>query len=359
MPDRLQIAFVLREVPVGGLERAVIGLANGLVDAGHHVKLIVVEDGDNALLDQFHPAVRTIVTSGNLPARLRRLRHEVSGSVAHVQFSEGKARPAFRLMLPGPTVVTYQNRYFRSRIGDWTEVACARAADALVAVSDDVRLYCESIGLPRRKLSVIHNGVAFQAPQRPAARNPDPHHCLAVARLVPQKDYPTLLRGFAHASSREERLRLTVIGSGSEEPSLHQLADRLGLDGKLTWLGETNSAAVIDDFRSRAGIFLSASRWEGFSVSLLEAMAHGQAVVASDIAPHREALADDCVYFPVGDPAALGDRILGLAADRARQEKLGMAGRRRAEAFSETASLEKYLALYRRVSAVSAGAGNA
>lgn len=340
----LRIAFIVREMPVGGLERVVIGLANALAGSGAQVKVLVMEDGDNNLLGELDSAVRIVVMAGSFWLRARTLYREAKGCVAHVHFSEGRVRPIFRLFLPGPTVVTYHNRYFRPKAFDWADVFCSRAVDVLVAVSDEVRRACLHVGLPEGKLLVIRNGVV--PPQHFDGVSPAPGHCVAVARAVPQKDYRTLLTGFARACTLGAELQLTVIGSGPDEAELQRLAVALGIGPRVSWLGEVTSAETIHATRRRAPIFLTASRWEGFSLSVLEAMAAGQAVVASDISPHREALGENGVYFAPGDALGMGEALAKLAADQDRQAELGRRGVTRAASFSLENCVAEHVHLY-------------
>jgi glycosyltransferase involved in cell wall biosynthesis len=148
--------------------------------------------------------------------------------------------------------------------------------------------------LPRglRLGPVIPNGcdtqaIAARAAAARARRPPgDPRRVLMVARLDPIKDQATLIRAFAAA--RQPGWELQLVGDGPERPRLEALARALGLDPAQVFLGRR---ADIPELLGQADLFaFSTTAAEGFGIALIEALAAGLPVIASDVPACREVL---------------------------------------------------------------------
>jgi len=105
---------------------------------------------------------------------------------------------------------------------------------------------------------------------------------LAVGRLEKQKDYPTLLDSFSHVLKKHPEYELNIVGSGQLEKDLRYLASDLGISGSVKLLGQVEQDDLPDLYNS-ADIFVLCSLWEGFPKVLLEAMASGCKVVATQV----------------------------------------------------------------------------
>lgn len=131
--------------------------------------------------------------------------------------------------------------------------------------------------VPAERMHFIPNGVAL--PDHPPTRAPeDPPILLCVARLAPQKDHVTLLRAFARV--RQARpCRLVLAGDGRERAALESLAATLGVADAVQFLGYVTDVAP---HFARARLVVLSSRHEGFPNVLIEALAHGCPIVATD-----------------------------------------------------------------------------
>ena len=160
-------------------------------------------------------------------------------------------------------------------------------ADEIITVSggvaDDL---ATSTGIPRERMRVIYNPVvsgellsqAREAVDHPWFAPGEPPVVLAVGRLTPQKDYPTLIRAFARVVQNMP-CRLVILGEGDERSNLEALAKELGIIDKVSLAGfQENPFAYM----ARAGVFVLASRFEGLPGVLIQAMASGAPVVATD-----------------------------------------------------------------------------
>jgi len=227
-----------------------------------------------------------------------------------------------------------------------------RRADAAVAVSRTVAaLVAERYGVPRRKLRVIYNGVDVNAfapsTQRSKAKqelglDPSEPVVLNVARFAPVKGQRYLIEAVARMSVRP---RCVLLGWGDDKENLRALATSLGVAERVIFAGPTRD---VIRYLHAADVFVFPSLREGLGNALLEAMACGLPVVASDVAVlHEVAGEEEAVFVPPADSAALAAALGGLLADAGRRDALGRAARRRAEeAFTLEGMILKYQALY-------------
>jgi glycosyltransferase involved in cell wall biosynthesis len=224
-------------------------------------------------------------------------------------------------------------------------------ADAVVAVSDGVADgLAAATGLPRHRITTIYNPVVSQAMLAKAAE-PAPHLWLepgqppvvmGLGRLVPQKDFPTLIRAFARVrAERPARLLIVGPGSGEAQAELRALAAALGCAEDTDLPGLTlNPFAYL----ARAGVFVLSSLHEGLPGVLIQALACGCPVVSTDCPSGPREILEGARFgrlVPMGDAAAIAEAVtatLDAPGDRA----LRIA---RAMEFSVDRSVDRYLAL--------------
>ena len=217
--------------------------------------------------------------------------------------------------------------------------------------------------MPPARVEQIYNGVDAQR-FRPAegGRFPiggcpfeDPKYWLigTVGRMDPVKDPLNLVRAFIQAlqlaPAKRERMRLVLVGDGALYSEARTMLQQAGI-AHLAWLpGERND---VPDILRGLDCFVLPSLGEGISNTILEAMASGLPVIATDVGGNRE-LVDDKVtgeLVPAGDPHALAQRMLTYARDREAARAAGRKGRARIEReFSLEAMLGRYAGLYDRL----------
>jgi len=128
-----------------------------------------------------------------------------------------------------------------------------------------------------------------------------------IGRLVPQKDYPTLLNAFSNVLKSVPNTDLYVVGEGYLQKDLIELSKSLGVNGKVHWLGKTEQ---IKEFLSKIDLFILPSKYEGFGLVLLEAMVAKKPIIAANNSAIPEVLGKSYDgLFSTGDVNALTQHI--------------------------------------------------
>jgi len=213
-------------------------------------------------------------------------------------------------------------------------------------------------GIPASKVSLIQNPVDL-AEFDPSNFNSGPliqkfslrgRRVLgALGRLEWQKGYPYLIEALALMLKSEPGLREKLIcllaGAGSLDTELKKQAEAAGLAGNIVFCGEISS---VRDFLGALDIFIMPSLLEGQPLALLEAMAMGKAIVASNIPGISETAADgrEAVLVPPGHPQRLAEAVMGLAHDAPRAAELGNNARKKAAAFGLPGYISRHAELY-------------
>jgi len=227
----------------------------------------------------------------------------------------------------------------------------ARWCDRLVAVSEYQRDWAlrMGIGSPEQVVS-IPNGVPVERarPRRTAAEVRaelgigDAFVVLSTGRLTEQKGLEYLIR----ATAGLRGVKAVLAGEGPLRARLARLISELGVEDTVALIGRRDD---VGDLLAACDLVVLPSLWEGLSISLLEAMAAAKPVVATDIAANREVSGDGetAVLVAPKNVAGLAAAIAALAADPARREALGRAGRaRQRERYTLRRMLDAYFDIY-------------
>lgn len=336
MNDRLRVAFYTDSSEVGGAERSLAHL------------VAAVDPRINAAVVGVDPLVVEEIAAGRPGARPVILpfissRYDLKAIFAHLRMLAGFRPQVFHANLISPWVC--QLAVFLAVAAPRVRVVAveqlptqppseqqrrlkrltARRLDAHVAVGERSARDIERIvGLPAGSVRTIHNGVPdLGAPNRdssPSASNPITVG--AVGRVERQKGFDVLIRALPDVAEAH----VVVVGEGTERLSLQRLAGELGVADRVSWVGWS---ATARDHLSSFDVFVLPSRYEGFPLTVLEAMLAELPVVASDVGSVREAVIDGetGLLVPPDDPAALSTAVGRLAADAESRRTLGVRGR--------------------------------
>ncbi len=203
-----------------------------------------------------------------------------------------------------------------------------RAAGVIVLSEEQASFVAAEYGVERSRIAVVPNGVppAFFLER---SSEPDvaggPLRLLSVGRLSVQKNVPRLLEAMARV---EAPVELVLVGDGDERPRIEKMIERLGLRN-VRLVGAAHGAELLEWFRWGQAFVLSSDK-EGLPLALLEAMAAGLPIVATDVPGTHELLEGYGILTGV-EPAELAAGITRLAQDPALRAGLSERGRRYAE----------------------------
>jgi glycosyltransferase involved in cell wall biosynthesis len=229
----------------------------------------------------------------------------------------------------------YQQNAPRRAVYRWIN----RRVNAFVVPSDAVRRsVLRQGGVSAAKVHLIYNGLdlgRFAAPvDRRAARTwlgvpPDAALIGKVGSLRAIKDHATLLRALARLVPALPNVHLLLLGVGPEEGPLRGLASELGVADRVTFAGECHD---IPRALAAMDVFALSSRSEGMSNAILEAMAAGLPVVATDVGGNPECVVHGETGFivPPGHDEAMAQSLLEVLATPGMAAAMGEAGRARA-----------------------------
>ena len=306
------------------------GLAGGFEDAR---KLLADSRRAAALLQAVRPDV--VLGMMHYPSALAALGRRLGGGRMNVVASF--RGPFFEYM-------RHHERGFRRRLFLRAAVAgTALLADRVIVPSqgtaDELR---QRFFTPASRTAVIPNGIDLGAAERAARaeipeladldRDKTPVLC-AIARLVPEKNLGLLLEAFRRVRAARPAT-LLVLGDGPERAALEARIAAWGLAGAVRFLGHRGN---VYPYLRRADVFIHTCQFEGFGYTMLEALACGAAVVATDC-PYgpREVLGggEYGLLTPPDDPDALAAAVLGLLADPTGRRVLAARGLERARELS-------------------------
>lgn len=223
-------------------------------------------------------------------------------------------------------------------------------ADKIVAVSNAVKSdIMKYDGIAGKKVEIIYNGIDIEkfkssagSPVRERLGIPQGIPVIGtVGRLHPQKGQKYLLGAVSVLKNKFPELRLLLAGDGPLRKELEDYAETLGITENVLFLGMRRD---IPELLSAMDIFVFPSLWEGLGNVLIEAMAAGKPVVATDIPPVREIVTSEDSGFlvPPADSQALAEAITLILEDSALREALGEAAAERSAFFSVDRTVSAY-----------------
>jgi sugar transferase (PEP-CTERM/EpsH1 system associated) len=361
MNTPLHICHVVLSLRSGGLENGVVNVVNGLDPARFRSSVCCLQQrgefarrlrGSVAVIEMGLKPGKDL----RLPFRLAKVFRALQVDIVHTRNPEPFFYGAVAARLAGVPVVIHSEhgRIFpekplRVRVQRWL----LRGTSAAFAVSEALRQeLIREIGVKPATFEVVHNGVDLDRfrPCRGTAGRCVPGAVVvgSVGRLVPVKNYPLLIRAMAQLP-RESSAPLLLVGDGPERAALEDLARRLNLTERVRFAGHRDD---IPEALQEMDIFVLPSTSEGMSNTLLEAMAAGVTVLASDVGGNGEIVENGVsgLLFPSGDVDCATEKLRLLIADAQTRRRLARAGEARVRAeFSVEGMLHRYEELYWRV----------
>jgi glycosyltransferase involved in cell wall biosynthesis len=359
----VDIAIFLADLGGGGAERVMINLARGFLGNGMTVDLVLVK-AEGPYLSQLSSDLKIItLNSSRLISSLLPLVNYLKETNPSILMSALEDTNLIALLakriarVSTRVIVTVHNNLSREaqnatqlkrRLTPFFVKLFYPWADKVVGVSSGVAADLLAMGLPSTKIHYIYNPIVtpelkvkLEEPLTHQWFLPNqPPVILGVGRLTQQKDFPTLIRAFSQVR-KQRSTRLVLLGDGEERVSLKKLVDDLGLGNDVMFLNFVSNPYI---YMAKASVLVLSSAWEGFGNVLVEAMASGTPVVATNCKSGPAEILDNGKYgrlVDVGNVSEMATAIVETLSNSPDKNIL----RERAYEFTLEKSLLGYEAL--------------
>lgn len=358
----------------GGVQQAVLNLFRGL-DTERFRPIACAIENSGAIGREIEAAGFEVVTLGyrrqpwQTIRALRKLMVERNVAIAHgSSYHPGLYSRIAGIMAGVPVLVNHEHVVFdRWRPQRFiANRALAPRTDAFIAVGRAVADQVQDwYGYPDAKMHVIHNGVDVERfhpseskREAKAHLGLDPDRLLVgmVARIDAEKGHRFLFEALARLAPRYD-FDCVLVGTGREEREIRKQAAECGAADRIRFLGLRRD---VPELLRAFDVFAFPTLKEGFPNALLEAMASGCAIVASDFPGNLEMVGDgiNALVAPMGDAALLEHQLERLMTDAELCRRLGLQARLDAECrFSVQRNVERTAALYEQLWQRKGGAG--
>jgi len=224
---------------------------------------------------------------------------------------------------------------------------------ANVAISKKVYSIISEILGPRARIYTIYNGIPISNFLRKRIINENVRNIVAVGRLEQQKDYPNLLSAISILKNRllangMPLINVNIVGNGSLESELRNLTSKMGLSDIVNFLGIRND---IPELLMSSDIYVMASEWEGLSISLIEALASGIPIVATNAGSNSEIVDNGVngIIVPTKNPEALSEAIYSLILNKELRQRFSIEAQNKAKIFSIEQCAENHIRMYEEI----------
>lgn len=254
-----------------------------------------------------------------------------------------------------PVVHTRHGRYLHNnRKMILLNILSSFLSSKIIGVSEDItKLIKHSEYIPQKKIMTILNGVdtdkfcPSKNEKKINSQQPNLSFCIGnIARLVEVKDHKNLINSCVKLIDSNKKFKLIVVGDGPLRIKLEKEVEKLNIQNYVKFMGSRND---ISELLKGFDIFVLSSISEGISITLLEAMASGLPVVATNVGGNPEVVVDGVTGYlvPPENPDLLAEKLEILLGDSGLRFQLGQAGRERVlQKFSIKKTAQEYEKLY-------------
>lgn len=370
------VLHIAKMTGVAGMENHLLTLLPGLKERGLDIRLLILTEPDHPMNDYAAQlSVSGVVVEqtpihGNLDLNLfnqlvRQFRSDSVDAVhTHLIHADLHGIPAARragiknVFTTGHNDDPFRRRWPIRLMQRWLWSQVSKG----IAISDAIRKFqIKYEGAPSSRVTLIHYGLDLSRIRIGEGARTVTRHELglpdqapvagSVCRLVEQKGISDALRAFWQVSRQVPDAHYVIVGDGPLRESLQSEAEGYGVAHRVHFLGWRDDASTL---MAAFDALLIPSRWEGFGLVALEAMAAKVPVIASRVSALPEIIIDGetGTLTPPGDIQALAQAMLDVFMYPAQAHELGEAGRRRAETeFSAARMIEQTLQFYSTASA--------
>jgi glycosyltransferase involved in cell wall biosynthesis len=363
---KMKVLFLITSLDYGGAETQLVSIATRLKKRGWDIQVVsmlppkaFIEELDGAGIPLKTLNMRRGIPDPRAIFRLVRILYRLRPDIVHSHMVHANllARIVRPLVSIPVLICTAHNNYEGGRYREIFYRLTDPLCDLTTQVSQaGLKRYIRVGATPRHKIRYVPNGVdtekfKLNLKVRDRIRDKlglrDSFIWLAVGRFHVQKDYPNLLNALTQVAREIHSVCLLIVGDGPLRWDMEQLAKELGLDGKVKFLG---ICSYVSELMNAADAFVLSSRWEGFGLVLVEAMACHLPIVATDSGGPREILDEGRLGFLVtpGESNCLASAMLKLMAlPETKRKIMSQAGRAYIEAnYSIEHIVDKWEELY-------------
>ena len=367
----MRVIIVAKHLRIGGAERQSVNLANGLCGKKGVEVCVLTMSKTGALLEELNSKVRVLAEEAASPGfvsrvvSLLRAARRFKPDVIYTRITGSNLATALAGRLCGAKVVIAEMNNPEARMQDskhprWRNILVLQTARTLASrvVANSKRLAeaTEQILNLNKKPHVIYNGIdtemierlATESAEHPWIQSKTAPLVVSVGRLVKQKDYQTLIDVFAILKKTTDA-RLILVGGGELKEDLEKHIKTLNLENTVSLAGERKNP---HPFTKAADVYVSSSKYEGFSNSILEAMVQGKAVVSTDHPFGANEMIEDGksgLLVPVGDAEKMAEAILQILQNPELAGNLSREAKAKAREFTIEKMVSKYEKLFREL----------
>jgi len=359
----MRILQVIDSFQIGGAEVLLRKLIPLFLRDGHEVDLYLLKSTNSSLEKEVvsegisvkSPEAISSVYSCRHIFYLARYLQERSYDIIHVHLFPAQLWVAFAnkiIKAQTPIITTEHNTYNRRRkkwfrpLDRWMY----SMYDSIVAISE-ATAHNLIKWLPEldKKMEVIHNGIntsefaeAVAYPKEYIVDDVKKPLILFVGRFTEQKDHKTLIKAMVDVPDAH----LILVGDGSTKNSMEAMARVLNVHNRVHFLGRRKD---IPQLLKMSDVYVQSSHWEGFGIAVLEAMAGGLPVIASNVPGLRDVVGNSGILFNSGDSQQLAKCINTVLKNKELYNDLAKKSRERALEFNIEKTAKQYTDLYQRV----------
>ncbi|WP_446893262.1 glycosyltransferase family 4 protein [Acinetobacter sp. NS4_7] len=367
----MKIVYIItRSDVLGGASVHLLDLAKGMISQGHEVHILV--GGTGAFTEELEKNDISFSPLNHLKREIS-LIHDVLGfweikkhlkklkpDIVHCHSSKAGLLGRLAAKSLGlPVVFTAHGWAFtegispkKQKIYAQIEKFLIKFSDHIITVSEFDRIYGFNFGVGSLDtVTAVHNGIPVQDLQIEKVRNFDqPCKIIMVARFDDQKDQMTLIQ--ALGILKNKNWFMEFIGSGPTLELCKQVVNQLGLDTKVKFLGQQRN---VKGFLNNSDIFVLSTNYEGFPLTILEAMRAKLPVIATNVGGNNESVIDNETGFLTrkNDIQDLSKSLSILIDDRNLAIEMGKRGYERfITEFTHDLMLKKILKIYTKIVAI-------
>lgn len=349
----MKVLHIITSLELGGAEKLLLDLIPAQKRQGIQVDLLVLDMRGEKFLEEYKKrGIKVIETAVNNKLSYKNI-FEINKTlksgrydIVHAHLIHSQIWTSITKYLnKGPIYITTEhsthNRRRESKIYKILDKFIYNSFDRIVAISDaTAKELMKWTSVSLKKIDIISNGVSLRAFMgKPRDKKGD--KLIMVSRFHTSKDHLTVVRAL---KKLPKGYTLTFIGEGETEESVKREVEMLDLNDRVQFLGYSNSVAAL---LKRHDIAIQSSKFEGFGISALEAMASGTPIIASNVEGLADVVGSAGLLFELGNANDLAQKILELE-DLKLYRRKSEEGIKNSLIYSIENTAKKYVELYKK-----------